>query len=60
MLVFEETLRDIEDDDRFITVMGIQARYPFLTIKDIFEILEDPLLVETMIIDIGELPGGVI
>jgi hypothetical protein len=49
---------DIEQDDRIITIAVILTVYPELTIKDAFEILDDPLLLETLLIEMALIPRG--
>jgi len=49
---------DIQQDDRMVTIWVIQMIYPKLTIKEVFEILEDPLLLETLLIEMGYIPDG--
>jgi len=51
-------LDDIEQDDRMTTIWVIRMMYPELTIKEVFEILEDPLLLETLLIEIEAIPNG--
>jgi len=48
-------MADIEQDDRMLTISVIQMVYPELTIKEVFEILEDPLLLETLLIEVASI-----
>ena len=54
----EQLIDDIEQDDRMITVWIIGMIYPELSIRDIFEILEDFLLLETLLIEMRAIPNG--
>lgn len=59
MLTLENQLIDqIEQDDRMTTVEAVRIIYPELAIKEVFEILEDPLLLETLIIEIALIPNS--
>jgi len=53
-----QLMDDIEQDDRMITVWFIMMIYPELTIKDVFEILEDFLLLETLLIELALISNG--
>ena len=58
MTLETQWLDDIEQDDRMRTIWVIRMMYPELTIKEVFEILEDPLLLETLLIEIESVPNG--
>ena len=51
-------LDDMEQDDRMTTIWAILMVYPELSIKEVFEILEDPLLLETLLIEMEAIPNG--
>jgi hypothetical protein len=51
-------VNDIEQDDRLITVATIITIYPYLSIAEVFEILEDPLLLETLLIEMSKISPG--
>ena len=53
-----QLLYDIEQDDRMITIAVILTIYPELTIKEVFEILDDSLLLETLLIEVASIPIG--
>lgn len=52
-----QLMDDIEQDDRMITVWVVMMIYPELTIRDVFEILEDFLLLETLLIEMRSIPN---
>jgi hypothetical protein len=59
MFTLESQLTDdIEQDDRMITVFVIMIIYPELSVKDVFEMLEDPLLLETFLIELESILSG--
>jgi hypothetical protein len=51
-----QLLDDLEEDDRMMTVETIRIIYPELEIRGIFEILDSPLLIETLILELGAIP----
>lgn len=53
-----QLMDDIKQDDRMTTIWVIRMVYPELTIKEVFDILEDPLLLETLLIEIESIPNG--
>ena len=54
----EQLLDDLEQDDRMITVWVIRTIYPQLSIRDVFEILDNPLLLETLLNVLCLIPEG--
>ena len=56
--VMGKIVNDIEQDDRLITVATIITIYPYLSIAEVFEILEDPLLLETLLIEMSKISPG--
>ena len=54
--VENKLIDEILEGDRMLTVIVMLTVYPEITIKDAFEILEDPLLVETLLIELSAFP----
>jgi len=57
-MIGDQLLRDIEEDDRMVTVWVISMIYPELTIKEVFEILNDRFLLESLYLEIESMPNG--
>lgn len=58
MVMVNQILEEVEEDDRMLTVAVLQTIYPELSIKEVFELLNDFLLLETLIIEMSAIPTG--
>lgn len=56
----QQLLQDIEQDDRLVTIAVLQSIYPELSIAEAFSLLEDPMSILTVIIELSNIPDGTV